>query len=838
MRLLLLATCLLGLAKAGAQSVSLTPPAPQEFFRDYGRSFTPHHRLVAYFEAVAEASPRVHLEQYGTTYEGRPLMLAYISSAANIAQLEGLRQNHLRRSGLLEGTASGPEMAVVWLSNSVHGNEAAGSEASPLVLYALATSPAGDSISQYLDNTIVVLDPSLNPDGYTRYTDDQRRRATAQPMPHPAAWEHHEPWPGGRTNHYYFDLNRDWAWATQRETQARLRAYRRWMPHVHADLHEMGANSSYYFAPAAEPFHAYITDFQREFQGDIGRNHARLFDEQGWLYYTREVFDLLYPSYGDTYPTFNGAIGMTYEQGGSGRAGRAYLRREGDTLTLADRIAHHYTTSISTIAVSSRHAARLSSAVGEYRRAARDERRGQYEAYVFPVGSNAPARLQALTRLLDVHGIAYGAAKTDATVAGSRYGLTTGTTRVRKGDLVVNGRQAQGVLAQVLLDPVSALADSLTYDITAWSLPTVLGLEGFAATGKVTTEGTFSLPQNTSAATAPSYGFAVQVDGLAAWEALAPVLASQVTMRYAPKDARFGSNTVAAGSPLVLARDQQGSQGEARYRAAYDSLRAAGLQLVPLTGGMASSGYDLGSDAVSRVAAPRVALLQSDKHSPYGFGHVWHLFEQRLRYPIMPMPVGQLNAEYLRDIDVLIITDSRLDFAGERAEVLQAWVQAGGRLIAMEGSAEALGRVDGFALSMKEQATKLETSGSKPDPMAPYANRERAAINSNTPGALIQTQVDATHPIAFGLGDSFFALRTSSRPWAFLESGYNVIGVRENPMVRGFVGKDVRSQLNETLTLGVQPMGRGEVIYAADNLAYRGFWEHGMQVLVNAVFYR
>ena len=357
------------LSFAGGLFAQLT--SPQEFFEGYTETFTAHHKLVQYVETIAEQSPNVSIQQYGTSYEGRPLMLAFISSKATIDELERAREDHLKRSQIIEGKPFGTAKAVVWLSCSVHGNEVAGSEASPQILYDLASAKTGDSLASYLDNTIVILDPSLNPDGYTRYTDDQRRRATLLPDANPSAWEHHESWPNGRTNHYQFDLNRDWAWATQKETQARLKVYHQWFPHVHVDLHEMGANSSYYFAPAAEPYHAYLTDFQRSFQETIGRNHARIFDKNGWLYYTGEVFDLLYPSYGDTYPMFNGSIGMTYEQGGSGFAGRALARNEGDTLTLADRIGHHYATSISTIAVASRNVNELVAAASDYRKEAK-----------------------------------------------------------------------------------------------------------------------------------------------------------------------------------------------------------------------------------------------------------------------------------------------------------------------------------------------------------------------------------------------------------------------------------------------------------------------------------
>ena len=840
--LLSLRLCLSALALACAPLVlaqAADVPTPEAFLPEHGRAFTPHHRLVAYFEAVAAASPRVTVEQYGTTYEGRPLILAYVSSEGNLADLEGLRQNHLRRSGLAPGEPTDAEaLAVVWLSNSVHGNELAGSEASPTVLYGLAT--ATDSLAAMLDNTVVVIDPSLNPDGYTRYTDDYRRRAGRFPDADPSAWEHQEPWPYGRTNHYLFDLNRDWVWASQIETQARLAAYRRWMPHVHADLHEMGANSSYYFAPAAEPFHDYITEFQHDFQTEIGRNHARIFDANGWLYYTRERFDLLYPSYGDTYPTFNGAVGMTYEQSGSGRAGRAYARREGDTLTIAERIAHHVATSLSTIAVASANADRLAAAAARYRTEARETPRGDFEAYVFPTSDNSPTRLRALTDLLERHDIEHYAAASATTVAGERYATgRRGDQRVTTGDVVVPARQTNGVLAQVLLDPATRLSDSLTYDITAWSLPLVIGLEGFAAEVAVPTRPAPEPPPPPANTEAPGFGFGVAVGAVADWAAVAPELQAGAVARYAPLEVTLGGRTLPAGTLFFLSRDQESPEAYAKTHAAVER---TGAELVPLAGGLSTQGPDLGADGVRRIEAPTVALLQDDEASPGAFGHVWHFFERRLGYPIRPLPLAGLRDEDLAGIDVLIIADGNYDLGAGGGEAIEEWVRAGGRVIAMEGGAEALARREAFSLDADGSGADsggLKTAPSADDPMAPYAERQRADIAGEAPGALVEAAVDLTHPLAFGLGEvPLYMLRTSNRPWGFLDGGANVVGLREAPRVVGFVGSAVRDDLEESLALGVERVGRGEVVYAADDLAYRGFWERGMQLLANAVFYR
>lgn len=267
---------------------------------ELGTNFTRHHQVIDYFQYLSnEKSDQVQLEQYGSTYEGRPLMLAYISSKENMANLESIRKEHIAN---MNGESTSNK-AIVWLSYNVHGNESVGTEASMKTVYELLTTK-----QEYLNNTIVIVDPCVNPDGRERYVNWYYQFKNAPFQIDPNSKEHHEPWLNGRANHYMFDLNRDWAWLTQKESRHRIKVYNQWMPHIHVDFHEQQVDSPYYFAPAAEPFHEVITDFQREFQVTVGRNHAKYFDANGWFYFTKEVYDLLYPSYGDTYPMYNAVL--------------------------------------------------------------------------------------------------------------------------------------------------------------------------------------------------------------------------------------------------------------------------------------------------------------------------------------------------------------------------------------------------------------------------------------------------------------------------------------------------------------------------------------------------
>ncbi|HLO38646.1 MAG TPA: M14 metallopeptidase family protein, partial [Lacibacter sp.] len=401
---LLIALCISISAIAQVQS-------PEQFLGyKIGTRYTPHWKVVSYFQHVAANAPKtVKLQQYGQTNEGRPLMVAFISSEENMGNLEAIRVNNLRLANLAKDKAAPNENApaIVWLSYNVHGNETSSSEAALMTVYALV-DPSNAKTKEWLKNTVVVMDPCINPDGRDRYVNWFNSVVGVNANPRMDTREHRDPWPGGRTNHYNFDLNRDWAWQTQVESQQRLKLYNQWMPQIHVDYHEQGINEPYYFAPAAEPFHEVITQWQRDFQTTIGKNHAKYFDANGWLYFTKLRFDLFYPSYGDTYPTYNGAIGMTYEQGGGPAGGATALTEEGDTLTLLDRATHHFTTGLSTVEISSINANKLISEFRKFFNKGVSSGFGEYKTYVVKNSAKDADRIAALVHLLDKNGIEYG----------------------------------------------------------------------------------------------------------------------------------------------------------------------------------------------------------------------------------------------------------------------------------------------------------------------------------------------------------------------------------------------------------------------------------------------
>jgi hypothetical protein len=814
--------------------------SPEQFFGyKIGERYTAHWRIMDYYRHVASAVPgMVKLQQYGQTYEGRPLMVAYISSAANLSNLEKIRTNnqalaHVSGSG---GATTGAP-AIVWLSYNVHGNETSSSEASLLTLHALV-DPSNTKSKEWLKNTVIVIDPCLNPDGRDRYINWFNSVVGARPNANLDAREHSEPWPGGRTNHYNFDLNRDWAWQTQVETQQRVKLYSQWLPQIHVDFHEQTINSPYYFAPAAEPFHEVITPWQREFQGVIGRNHARYFDKEGWLYFTKELFDLLYPSYGDTYPTYSGSIGMTYEQaggGGGGRAGSAVKIASGDTLTLYDRAIHHYTTSLSTIEIASQNAAKLVTEFAKFFNGATTNGIGDYKSYVIKYEARDADRISALRDLLTKNGIQYGSGRAGASQRG--YNYHTGKEEsfsVAANDLVIPSIQPKSALVKVLFEPQSHLSDTATYDITAWALPYVYGLKAYAAGQRLETKEYAPSKTTETNPTTDAYAYVARWIGMPAVQLASQLLQKGIKVRFNEQPFEAGGQTFDRGALIILRTSNQYIPN--LWTTVRELATKYNVQLTPVSSGFVDKGYDFGSSRVRIMQNRRVALLTGEGVGSGSAGEVWHFFDQQIHYPVTLINLSDLSRVRLSDYDVLIMPDGNYRFLTERPMVdqLRSWINAGGNLIAMEGAVAQLARQDWTI-----KAKKSEDTDSKDvyNALKRYENRERDELANVTPGSIFKVDLDNTHPLAFGYPNYYYTLKQDDHIYEFIkEGGWNVGVIKREKQIAGFVGSKLQKRLQDGLLFGVQNIGRGNITYLADNVLFRSFWENGKLMFSNAVF--
>lgn len=811
--------------------------SPKDFLGySIGEKYTPHWKVVSYFQSVAAAAPdRVKLQSYGETNEGRPLMLAFISSPENMQNLENIRKNNLRlantaldRMAPLEENAP----AIVWLSYNVHGNETSSSEAAMMTIYSLV-DPAETRTKEWLKNTVVIIDPCINPDGRDRYVNWFNSVRGDKINVLPEAREHNEPWPGGRTNHYNFDLNRDWAWQTQVESQQRIKVYHQWLPQVHVDYHEQGINEPYYFAPAAQPYHEVITSWQREFQVTLGRNHAKYFDKEGWLFFTKEVFDLFYPSYGDTYPVYNGAIGMTYEQGGGPRGGAGIITSEGDTLTLLDRVKHHFTTSLSTIEVSSQNAGKLIKEFRKFFNEAVSAGTGEYKTYVIKNKEADQQRIASLLRLMDKNCIQYEYASAGKTqVTGFNY--TTGKDQPftpEAGDILLQSQQPHSTLLKVLFEPKSKLVDSATYDITAWAMPYVYGVTAFASKTKIAGGG--ARPAKINNELAPAYGYVLPWNGVASARTLGQLMQAGVNVRVAERPFEIGGQSFDRGSLIVI---RKGNEANWHNIPAWVSRYANENQVKVSTvnTGFVDKGYDFGSDKVRFLHAPKVALLTGEGVSSYDAGEIWHFFERDLGYPVTLINANDFRRINKEDYQVILLPGGNYSFLNDKAaaEDLKNWISKGGRLIALDRTVGQIARMDWGIKNKKADEPKPGAY----DALQVYEDRESSFLSSYIPGSIFKVEVDNTHPLGFGYPTTYYTLKQDDNMYEFIDGGWNVGVIKKEPAVAGFIGANLKEKLKDGMVFGVQEVGGGNIVYFADNIMFRNFWENGKLLMCNAVF--
>jgi len=794
--------------------------SPSEFLGyEIGTQFSRHSQVVDYFDHIAsEMNKNVSIVNYGKTYERRPLFYAVISSEKNMSEIENIRLNNL--SALDSNGEKINNKAIVWLSYSVHGNESSSTEASMQTVYELLTER-----SELLENTIVIIDPCLNPDGRDRYANWYNQTTTIPYNTNKISREHREPWPGGRANHYLFDLNRDWAWLTQIESQQRLKEYHKWMPHVHVDFHEQGINEPYYFAPAAEPYHEVITKWQRDFQYMIGKNNAKYFDENGWLYFTKEVFDLLYPSYGDTYPTYLGAIGMTYEQAGGGIAGLGILNSEGKNLTLVDRVKHHTVAGISTVEISSENSEKLNK---EFINFFRDKTNSTY--YIM---NGDLDKINQLSKFLEKHKIDFYSTKAQRLNVFSYNKNKTINYTTTLNDLVIPNSQPKGKLVDVLLERTTKLSDSLTYDITAWSLPFVYGLNAYSTSKKIEITD-FNENKIVNAIDKNAIAYVGIWNHMNDAKFLSNLIENKIKVRFNEKVIKNGKLTLPRGSMIIYKGDQNQENYEKILLELADKNN---IELHSIYSGISEFGPDLGSDSVKLIKEKKVAIISgedsSNMVSSLNYGAIWHFFEQELKYPLTHLNIENFDDIELNEFDALIIPSGYYGSLGNEnnLEKIKSWISKGGNLIAFENAIRIFTNKDGFSVKVKRNETERNKD-------VKFEDLSRERIQNYLSGAIFKVNIDNTHPLAYGYENEYYSLKTSSSTYEKLKRGFNVgkIDDDENSTI-GFVGNNIKDNFKNSLVFGHERIGRGNVIYFADNILFRNFWENGKLFLVNSIFY-
>lgn len=806
-------------------------PSPEDVLgHALGERFTDYHGVQRYSRALADASPLVDYLPYGRTPEGRELFQLVIARGEHLARLDAILAANAELTRPETPAARAREIArtnpaVVYFSYGVHGNESSSSEAALYTAWDLARGAV--EVAGALDSLVVVIDPVANPDGRDRYVQWFRSVVGAEPNPNPQAREHHEPWPGGRFNHYYFDLNRDWAWGTQPETRARLATWERWNPQVHVDFHEMYYNTSYFFFPAAAPINPVYPAYVLEWGKRFGAGNARAFDARGWAYYTAESFDLFYPGYGDSWPSLTGAIGMTYEQAGHSMAGLAIEREDGDTLTLHERAQHHRVSGQATLrtAAAGKTALLLDYAAGQ--RAI-----GEDVPDVLLVPGPDRTRVAALVRHLRIQGIEVERAGAPFRAGAQAYPEFARRGQFPQGTYRVRMRQPRGRLAATLLQPETELDAEYSYDISAWSLPYAYGVEAHQVRSTPAAEWrkVFSVPAVPLADGVPEAGYGYLLrPGTAVAEGMVRFLRSGGRARVLARASTLGGEQWPAGSWFIPVRGN-------------DSLRVRveraqlGAFVVPVATGLAEAGIDLGSENAVQVRLPRVAVLAGPGVSATSFGAHWYFFDHSLGLPFDAIELPRLGRADLARYDVIVVPDA-WELGEENQKLLDAWVRAGGRLIAVAGGAEEMAET--FEVALREPAAAEE--GDRAALLAGRRERERAEWREQVPGTILPARMDPAHPLTWGAGvagseEQLFVLHEGSRVFEPAQ-GLEAVAYFTARMVpvAGVISPAHVSRLKEGVWLATKRVGSGSVVLFADDPLFRMFWRTTHPLFANAV---
>lgn len=817
-------------SEAGAFDSAI--PTPEQFLGyPIGSRYTRHDQLVAYFEELARHSNRIRVQHIGRSYEGRPLLIATITAASNQARLEQIRQQHATLVDPAQPrSAAGDSPVVVWLGYSVHGNETSSGEAAMLTAYYLVANRSSET-QQWLQQAVVLFDPAQNPDGRDRAANWHNAWASDPASADPADKEHVEPFPQGRTNHYFTDLNRDWLALTQQDSRPKVAAFHQWYPNVQIDFHEMGKDSTYYFEPSPKSMHSpLIPAASYEFNRTLATYHAQALDALGSLYYTGENFDNFSPVYGSTYPDFHGAVGVTVEQASS--RGRVQESVNG-LLTFPFTIRNQVATGLGTVRGAVAERSGLFDLQKTFFQSALKQAAQQpQKSFVFG-DAHDPALTRRLLELLLLHRIEVRALDRDVTVEGKRFQAGSA--------YVVPVQQAQFRLVHSIFAETPPIKGDVFYGSTSYAIAPAYGVTFAGSRSRIDGGAQVSeLPPLQGAIVGGQAGFAYAIDwrDYNASRALAELqgrgLAARAAFQPFTAGTAQGDVAFAAGSIVVPVAGQP-LQGAALLDAVAAAARASGVQVHALSSGRSREGIDLGSDGVKALRKPAVALVMGEGVAATEIGSAWFLLDQHLHLPASKLDPQQLGKVPLDRYTTLVLSGGTYNSVDATAvAALKRWVQAGGSLVTY-------GSASKWAIEQKladgEKTGKDEEAGDE-NRRAFGDQRDIAAIE-RVSGNILSADVDTSHPLAFGVPgrqlavnkENSVTLQPSANPFS------TVVRIDASPRVNGYLSERNRARVAGTAWLLVSAQGKGNVVLFADDPAHRKYWHGTDRLLINAIFF-
>jgi hypothetical protein len=841
--LLFLMTPAAGLAQVNLDyylpdNVSYNPdiPTPEEVIgHQVGEWHITHDKLVQYMYALADASDRVTIEEYARSYEDRPLLLLTITSPANHANIESIKQN---QQALTDPNASSDldienMPVIVTLGHSVHGNEPSGANASMLAAYHFAAA-TGNEMDAMLDNSVILLDPSFNPDGLNRFASWVNIHKSATTVTDPNSREFDEVWPGGRTNHYWFDLNRDWMPVQHPESRGRIAKFHEWRPNIITDQHEMGTNSTYFFQPGIPSRTNPLTpQINQDLTAAIAEYHAKALDDIQSLYYTRESFDDFYYGKGSSYPDVFGTVGILFEQGSS--RGHAQESVNG-VVEFPFTIRNQFYTSLSTMEA----AVALRTDLHEYRRsyyADMQEEASESDIKAYVVGDMYDSgRNYHLADLLTHHNVDVYELAEDIEANGRQF---------ESGKAwVIPAGQTEHRFIKAMFERRTEFTDSLFYDVSTWTLPYAFNLP-FAELGSRQFSSDLmgalvenpQLPEAEVIGGQSNYAYAFEWDEYYAPRTLYRLqkmgVRTKVAARSFTTQTANGSKMFNHGTIVVPLGIQEVSDEDI-----YETLNTAaaedGVPVYALSTGLSAGGIDLGSPNMETLTMPSIALISGEGTSSYEVGEMWHLLDQRYQIPATLLDKNRLSrADLSRYTDIVMASGYYGDLSENVVDELKRWVRNGGTLILQRGAIE-WGKSEGLV-----EAEEVEREDVEYDESLTYLDISNARGAQFIGGTIFHANLDTTNPLGYGYrrGD-LQVFRSGTR---FLQMPDNhfaaPVSLTDTPLASGYISEENLEAIPNTVSALVSSSGSGRIISFVDNPNFRAFWFGTNKLFANALFF-
>lgn len=792
-------------------------PTPKSVIgHEVGEWHITHDKLVEYMKALAKVSDRISIENRGKTYEGKPLLLLTITSSKNQQNLEKIRKQHIKATNNASIDVS-KQPIIVYQGFSIHGNEASGTNSALASAYYLAAAE-GEKIDELLANTIILFDPSLNPDGLQRFAYWANTNKANNINPDPNDREYHEVWPGGRTNHYWFDMNRDWLPVQLPESKARIASFHKWLPNILTDHHEMGTNSTFFFQPGIPSRTNPLTpQINQDLTKEIGTYHAKAFDKIGSTYYSEESFDDFYYGKGSTFPDINGSIGILFEQGSS--RGHAQESENG-VLTFPFTIRNQFTATLSTLEAAKNMRVKILKYQQDFYNNSRNS--GENKAIIFGDEKDA-VKTYHLAKVLKRHKIKIHELKESFSSKGKHF---------KKGySYVVPMNQKNNRLVKAMFDVRTTFKDSLFYDVSAWTFNHAFGVDfseniSLSKAGKEIVE----LKKKEGVIKSRSgVGYLFSWNEYEAPKALNSILAKGLRAKVAMKQFKNENESFDYGTIFIPAQNQK-LTGLELFNFLDKIALENHIKIKGVTTGL-NDGIDLGSRNFRAIKPQKVAMLVGNGITSYDAGEIWHLLDQRFNMKLTKLDVSYASRINLSKYTTIIVPNS-YSIDKNLEGKLKVWVRNGGVLIGYRNAVNWLANKS--FINLKFNKTKIDKVEN-----VSFENKGLQSGAQVIGGAIFEANIDRSHPVNFGYKNDKIALFRNTRQFiqADVKSYNNPIQYTSGPLLSGYISKENLKALKNTVPFKVERLGAGRVIVFTDNTNFRGFWFGTNKLLMNAMFF-